>query len=102
MSEIASALFNKVLVKVLSSFLTYYMNNFSKESFKLQMLKGTFALADIGAGHPSLVSFFVFIAHPPRTIFYYFVVSGTRRGKHTISQGDDSATQLGDYQVLVR
>lgn len=47
MSEIASALFNKVLVKVLSSFLTYYMNNFSKESFKLQMLKGTFALADI-------------------------------------------------------
>ena len=69
MSEIASALFNKVLVKVLSSFLTYYMNNFSKESFKLQMLKGTFALADIGAGPtPHFILFpylFLLLTHPP-------------------------------------
>ncbi len=46
--EVASALFNKVLVKVLSSHLAYYMNNFAKESFKLEVLKGTFSLADIG------------------------------------------------------
>lgn len=49
MAEIASALFNKVLVKVLGKFLSYYMNNFSRDSFKLEMLRGTFTLADIGA-----------------------------------------------------
>jgi hypothetical protein len=40
-------MFNRLLVKILGRFLSYYMNNFSKESFKLEMLQGTFALADI-------------------------------------------------------
>eukprot|EP00005_Dracoamoeba_jomungandri_P003861 CAMPEP_0174258626 /NCGR_PEP_ID=MMETSP0439-20130205/7588_1 /TAXON_ID=0 /ORGANISM="Stereomyxa ramosa, Strain Chinc5" /LENGTH=1025 /DNA_ID=CAMNT_0015342201 /DNA_START=69 /DNA_END=3149 /DNA_ORIENTATION=- len=38
---------NKVLVSVLGKYLAYYMTNFSKDSFNLEVMKGTFELEDI-------------------------------------------------------
>jgi len=42
-------IFNKVVVTMLSKYLQYYMNDFSRDSFKLQIMKGTFDLEDMGA-----------------------------------------------------
>jgi len=42
-----NAIFNKVVVTMLSKYLQYYMNDFSRESFKLQVMKGTFDLEDM-------------------------------------------------------
>jgi len=40
-------IFNKVVVTMLSKYLQYYMNDFSRDSFKLQIVKGTFDLEDM-------------------------------------------------------
>eukprot|EP01087_Luapelamoeba_hula_P008897 TRINITY_DN2265_c0_g1_i1.p1 TRINITY_DN2265_c0_g1~~TRINITY_DN2265_c0_g1_i1.p1 ORF type:complete len:1022 (+),score=235.39 TRINITY_DN2265_c0_g1_i1:213-3278(+) len=40
-------LFNKVLVSMLSKYLQYYMNDFARDTFKLQVLKGTFELENM-------------------------------------------------------